>query len=190
MYRRGLKTSLKNHFKERFARLEELLETLPAALPHTKLSDWDREEDVGESGARLRGGEDNKVLNITIAYARPDGRTYLLRAELSKGRAFGAYERAFANCIAREIGTVVDTMARDGAGRILVSAQDVVDSAVSDFLKQTTKIEGPDYPSIIRFLKELAQQSYENKPITYGILVLPRRESKENVSEFPQGIFR
>jgi hypothetical protein len=113
---------------------------------------------------------------------------FLLKSELSKGRAFGAYERAFVDCVAREIGRAINAMTRNRSDRLLVGPHDVIDAAVADFLKQTTQFQDPDFPQIIRYLKELAQQSYETKPITYGVLILSRREAKSSVANFPGDI--
>jgi hypothetical protein len=188
-YRRGLKVSLRKHFGKRFDGLHELLGALPATLPHAKLSQWSREEENGESGAHLKGGTDNKVLNVSIAYSLREKKTsFLLTAELSKGHAFGVYERTFVNCAAREIGGVVNEMVSAPLGRLLVASQDVIDAAVAEFLKQTTRIQGPDFLEIVRYFKELARQSYETKPITYGVLVLPRSETKRNTAIFPRDI--
>ena len=52
-YQQGLKRSLKGHFGDGFDRLENLLEALPATLPHTKLSEWSREKKVEGIGSFL-----------------------------------------------------------------------------------------------------------------------------------------
>lgn len=189
-YEQGLRRSLRNHFGVRFDRLNELLATLSATLPHTKPSQWKRIQGTGESGIRLRGGTGNKVLTITIAYSLDDpGKTnYLLRSEITKGRAFGVYERAFADCIAREIGRVVDVMAKAGPNHLLAGPQDVLDAGVAEFLRQVTRIDAVDFLKIIKFLKGLAQQSYETKSISYGLLLSGRLESKKNIAYFPIGI--
>lgn len=187
-YKQGLKRSLKAHFGSAFDRFEELLKALPSSLPHTELSGWWRTEPSTESGAHLKGGSGNKVLKIAVGYSRPAGLTFTLHAELKKARAFGAYERTFVDSFVREIGSVVDAMALRPMDRLLVGAQDVADAAVADFLKKTTKFDGVDFVGIVRFLKELAQQSYETKPITYGLLVLHQGESKFNVATFPKDV--
>jgi hypothetical protein len=192
-YKKGLRRSLKNHFGKGFALLDDLLQTLPLALPHTKHSQWQRVESPGQSGAKLKGGTSNKTLSVTLTYTQQgkngkQGRTFLLKSELTKGRAFGNYERAFANCVAREIGRVVNTMLRAGSDDLLVGPQDVLDAAVADFLKEVTHIDGPNFLQTIRFLKNLAQQSYETKSITYGTLLSPRRETKKNVANFPRDV--
>lgn len=187
-YRQGIRKSLKSQFKNRFQALDELLETLPASVPHAKLSSWQRTPGSGTSGAHLKGGTNNKTLSISIGYEVSNELSFILKTELRKGQAFGVYERVFVNCIVDEIGKVVGAMARESSERLLVGSRDVVDSAVASFLKQTSGIEGPDFGGVIRFLKELAQQSYENKPVTYGILISPRRATKETISEFPRDI--
>lgn len=187
-YRRGLKRSLKNHFGASFERLEGLLKALPASLPHTDLTEWWRTDAPGENGAHLKGGSGNKVLRISLGYSRSNGPSYTLQAYLEKARAFGAYERTFVDSIAREIGSVIDTMARRQSDRLLVGTQDVVDAAISDFLQKTTGINGVDFIGVVKFLKELAQQSYETKPITYGLLILPGNESKQRHAIFPGNI--
>lgn len=187
-YERGLRRSLKNHFGPWFTRLDELLESLPATLPHTKQSEWKRAEGIGNSGARLKGGTNNKVLSVTLAYTRADATSYVLKAELRKERAFGAYERAFANCVAQEIGRVVAASARMESDQPLVGPQDVFDTAVATFLNVVTAAKDADFLQTIRYLKALAQQSYENKPITYGVLLSPRRETKKHIAHFPRDV--
>jgi len=115
-YQQGLRRSLKSHFGVWFTRLDALLETIPATLPHTKHFQWQRVQETAQSGAQLKGGTGNKVLSVTLTYTRPDGTSYRLRSELKKGRAFGAYERAFANCLAVEIGRVVNIHSRTFLG--------------------------------------------------------------------------
>jgi hypothetical protein len=189
-YEKGLKVSLRSHFGAWFVRLEELLRLLPAALPHTTSTRWERTRETGVTRTYLKGGTGNKVLGVSIAYALEDEAktTYLLRSELHKGRAFGIYERAFANSVTQQIGRVIDAMIRARWGDLLAAPDDVLDAGVADFLRQITGITGPDFRAIIRFLKDLAQQSYETKAISYGLLVSRRLESKENVAVFPSEV--
>lgn len=187
-YQKGLRRSLKHHFGDGFNRLDELLQTIPSTLPHTKHSQWQRVEGLGQSGAQLKGGTGNKVLSVTLAYTRANNTSFVLKSELTKGRAFGKYERAFASCVAREIGKVVSAMARAASGDLLVGPQDVLDAAVADFLKEVTHIDGPDILRTIRYLKDLAQESYESKSITYGAILSPRRETKTHIAKFPQDV--
>jgi hypothetical protein len=187
-YRKGLKRSLKNQFGAWFTRLDELLDTLSATLPHTRPSEWYRVEDTDSSGASLKGHAGNKILNITLSYSVDDSRTFQLRSELKKGRAFGVYEREFAHCLAREIGRVVNVMAQAESDALVVGAGDVLDAAIADFLRTITNLKGPNFLEILRYLKELAQQSYETKQISYGLIVSPRSESKDNEAHFPEDV--
>lgn len=187
-YKAGLKKSLKKHFGEGFIRFEELLQALPKTVPHTKLSKWSRTVNTGGTSVHLVGGSDNKLLRITISYSLQNSQNFLLQAELKKRRAFGNHERKFVTCVTREIGDAVDSMARNQSHLLLIGLQDLMDRAVSNFLRETTEINGPDFFAIIRYLKELAQQSCETKTITYGLLVSPRRESRSRVAKFPKDI--
>jgi len=187
-YQKGLRRSLKHHFSNGFIRLNELLQTIHSTLPHTKHSQWQRVEGIGQSGARLKGGTNNKVLSVTLAYSRENGKSFLLKSELTKGRAFGKYERTFAGCVTREIGKVVNAISRAAPDDLLIGSQDVLDAAVADFLTEVTRIDGPDLLKTIRYLKDLAQESYESKSITYGAILSPRRETKKNVANFPQDV--
>jgi hypothetical protein len=188
-YQKGLRRSLKNHFGDGFVRLHQLLETIPSTLPHTKHSSWQRDEisSPGESGAYLKGGTSNKVLTITLAYTR-GGTDFVLKSELKKGRAFGTYERAFARCVAQEIGKVVNAMSNSASDEILIGPEDILDAAVANFLKEVSNVGGPDFLRVIRYLKDLAQESYESKSITYGVVLSPRKWTKRNVANFPQDI--
>ena len=186
-YCQGLKRSLKSHFDEGFDHLEELLGLLPESLPHVKLSEWKRKRQNGQSGAHL-GGSRNKILRISITYARPNSQQFILKSELRKGRAFGIHERTFVDCLVRKIAEVVDALSSRQSGQLLVKSSDVADLAVGDFLQKTSGISGVDFPRVVKYLKALAQQSYETKPITYGILVLPRSETKKAIAKFPLDI--
>lgn len=187
-YHQGLKRSLRKHFGSGFDRLEKILETLPDTLPHTDLSKWSRSESAKESGSHLLGKRGNRVLQIAVSYELPGGRKFTLHSQLEKGRAFGKYERTFVDSIAKEIGGVVNAMAMRQSGRLLIGPHEVVDAAVASFLKDTTGITGADFIGIVQFLKELAQQSYETKPITYGMVVLAEAETKGKVAFFPRDI--
>ena len=179
---------MKKQFGAWFTRLDELLDTLSATLPHTRSSEWYRVEDTDSSGASLKGHAGNKIVNITLAYSTVQSRTFLLCSELKKGRAFGVYEREFAHCLAREIGRVVNVMAKAESDALVVGAGDVLDAAIADFLRTITDLKGPNFLEILRYLKELAQQSYETKQISYGLIVSPRSESKANEAHFPQDV--
>jgi hypothetical protein len=187
-YQRGLKRSLQTHFGSGFSRLEQFLEILPATLPHTNLAAWSRRDRAETSGSHLQGDTGNRVLNIAISYSHLNGQKYTLYSKLKKVRAFGVYERTFVNSIVREIGRVVDTMATRQSDHLLIGPQEMADAAVANFLQNITGITDTDFVGIIRFLKEMAQQSYETKPITYGVIVLTRTESKRHIASFPYDI--
>ncbi len=188
-YAQGVKRSLKKHFTAKgFKRLEELLQTLSATLPHASLSVWSRHKEAAESAARLKGSTGNKKLGITIGYTSRNDVRFCLKSELSKGRAFGIYEREFAKCLVREIKAAVDILIKAPEHQLLAGPQEIIDATVSTFLRKITGLNDPDFLGIIKYLKELAQQSYETKSIAYGILVLPRRFSVKPVAIFPEDV--
>ncbi len=188
-YCKGIKKSLKKHFKG-FDHLEELLGLLPESLPHAKLSKWGREQKKDRSKDRIGAhlGSANKTLRISIAYAKANNPQFILKSELKKGHAFGIHERAFVDCLVRKIAGVVGALSESQSDQLLIKSSDVADLAIGEFLRKTSNIEGVDFPQVIKYLKALAQQSYETKPITYGILVLPRKERKKAVAKFPSDI--
>lgn len=185
-----LKKNLTSHFGESLDFLESLLETLPSTVPHTTISEWSLREDIQKTGVCLSNKPGNRILQIIFAYSLPNGGNFVLEAQMHKGRAFSVHERAFVNSIVREIGNVIVVIAKRQLDYFLIGQHEVTDGAVADFLRKITGSKGVDFIGIIRFFKEMGEQSYEANPITYGVVILPHTESKKNIAIFPKDVVK
>jgi hypothetical protein len=176
---------LARHFGANFEQVRSLLATLLAAVPHVQTSTWASDESGSGNGARLVGNSGNKKLAVYVSY-QFEGNSYSLKCIFTKGRAFGAYERAFIDSLAKEIAESADLLA--GGRQVRIRPVDVVDSSVAKFLLVLASLGQVDLLQVVAYLKGLAQQSYESKAISFGLIVLPGNKQKEHSASFPADI--
>ncbi|MFA7254553.1 MAG: hypothetical protein WC133_00440 [Candidatus Omnitrophota bacterium] len=184
IYAKGLKCFLKKRTGKNFDEMQQLLGFLRDTLPHAQFSKWKRKSSDEEAGANLKGGSDNKQINIRVRFDD----AWLLMATLTKGRAFGVYERQYINVAVQQISLTIKSLSNAASTLFVSDVSRIYDLITSEFLKILTKIPQVNYLEILNFYKDLAQQSYESNAISYGIIVTEKLARKKKAAIFPKDI--
>lgn len=190
---------LKRLFPTHFNQLESILGIIDDALPHTQPAGWDFKSLGPRATTRTsvrRIGKAQKILQIDIDFEHSETqRVYRLTTSISKQHAFGYYEWLYSNSAAHRLADALEALLTEtpsasfqsGIGAY-ISPSSLADAVVAAYLHELTDIKGFNFTEVIRFLKELAQQSYESKPISYGVLVTKRSSRTSFKSCFPAEI--
>lgn len=176
IYVRGAQTILKNDLSgEEFLLLESGLDAVGQLLPHLELVDrWSvNRAQTGKTAAILREQGTRLALTIRLAGTNLNLSAVLRRRQSTNaGRedtAIDTRERALAgSCL-----TVISKMlaARGLPSEMLdVVATEIAELAVSEYLTDVCNLEIPTR-ELLQFLRMLSEESYENRPIAYGLLI-------------------
>lgn len=110
----------------------------------------------------------------------------LIRGEKVFG--FNPNEQQFIDFLGRSVFRGLRFVIRSRANIVsMVSVQDSVDVAVAQFLTSLTGSRA-DFEGILKFYRQLAQRSYENRSISYGVIATSSKTRLRNRVRFPSGI--
>jgi hypothetical protein len=175
LFERGVVAQLRKN-GQNIESIRLVLGRFEAAVPHLLFDEWSasRGKSVDASHARLTRQEANRMIRIDIHLkSRWTISTTCARAV----KVFSQQDHRFIHHLANEAASVLDgDLATTG------SVFDFGSYAVASTLKEVFKLkENP--VSIFRFLRALAQQTYENQKIAYGVVILPKESGIERFSD-------
>jgi hypothetical protein len=193
-YPRRLKRLLGEHG---YAFLQHALGAIERLLPHTEVSHWVR---ANEGKTRVTwASSDRRQLNLrvhlSLSAGGQDSAVYL-KATVSRKRVLGRVgeiertiddrERDLCGRVLERISTVLRGEAASSAWESLHAIQVAFDEQiVASHLKASHRLQ-LDLVEVLRKLRELAEQSYENKSLTFSCLLDPSNQSEaDEHSRFP-----
>ena len=164
-------------------------------LPHTKTSRWTVK--ARKDSTRVKWADNKRrsiVLNVMITGSTGDFCLLTTLTRMTAAGGVGQIERVldlreFDLCeqVATRISTILQTKAPDGASKSLRAIRSLFDEqVVAAHLQQHHKI-ALDLGLVFTEMRHLAEQSYENKSITYGLLIRSDGEVAKQV--FPSDFF-
>jgi hypothetical protein len=173
--------------------LEHSLASLTRLLPHTESSDWQIEAGSGRPRAAF-ADQNRRSLNLSVGVPAGD-RSWTLRGVLRRrsipdgvgaiSRTIDLRERDLAECVVLEIAEMMSSFRVGDTATADALRAGFEERVVARHLGKHHDLE-LDLAAWFSALRQLAEQSYENKSLTFGCIISTAdRTAPESGSQFP-----
>lgn len=174
--------------------LEESFAALSRILPHTETTDWQ----VGEGPVQTRAtfsDQTRRALSLAVGVTIED-RHWSVEGRLTRrsvpdgvgaiSRTIDVRERHIAECVVQEIGDIFSDVRANDISAANALRQGFDERVVARHLKNHHKLD-IDLGDWFVALRQLAEQSYENKALTFGCIIhTSDRTSPSQGLRFPE----
>ncbi len=169
-------------------------------LPHVEVSDWEEEPPV-QAGC-VWTGTDRRQVRITITFGTKSNpyaislRAFVRRRNIPGGNAVASEvidrrEHQICDLIGRRVSELLTnshTLLGDSAS-LKAIASEFDESIVSEHIQRHHSLQLP-VSSVLSALHTLSEQSYENKTLTFGCILDPKKSSEAGENSFPDDFLR